>query len=147
MTSPLSVLLIVGGAAIGPIDAQPTVDVFHLPGGYSLSGLNMRAMNGGRLFEKTFPQEYVARVENCKARTDKDTFQCMALVDDGADGIPLETLPQLCERAMREIGAFQGSQRKYQGSAWRVIEGWFLPGVANFEVEVRCIPTPTGYRK
>lgn len=126
MTDTLSVLLIVGAAVLGPIEAQPTVDVFKLPGGYRATGIE--GTSRGRHYE--------ARVSNCKATNpDKNTAQCMSFVDAGRDGILMETLPQLCERAMREIGAINF----FKGRWWVT-----TPGES---VEVRCVPTPAGYRK
>ena len=94
MTSPISVLLIIGAAVVGPVESQKS---------------DPRVLNCGTV------------VSSCQ----------------------YESLSQLCERAMREIGAVR-----------LVIEGddkgWWLsprPGEYGASESVRCIPTPTGYRK
>lgn len=135
----LAVLLIIGSAVVGPIEAQPTVDVKRLPGGYSLSGLDDPRTEIGRA---KYPPGYIERVENCKAVKGWNTFQCMARVNNNEDDIPTETLPQLCERAMREIGATPNNVYGTFGGYFSLRAGydWQNP-------PIRCIPAPTGFKK
>ena len=99
MSDPISVLLIIGAATIGPIEAQPRVST----------------------------ERY-------------------------------ETIPELCERAMKEIGIVQF----YAGSGQFSSGPWTYPDGSQFSSGepvtrlgdrfisghvVSCIPTPSGYRK
>lgn len=130
-----AILLIIGAATIGPIQAQPMrdgviLDIDHLPGGYAVT-----PPENDPVFD--------ARVSNCKAVKLLDTFQCRDYVNAGKDGVTFETLPQLCERAMKEIGAHvERWMDVVDGNLQRVNSGWRLNGQT-----VTCIPVPTGYRK
>ena len=91
MSDPISVLLIIGAATIGPIEAQPRVST----------------------------ERY-------------------------------ETLPELCERALKQtssqvVGAWQIAPPEYLQYADKIYPPgtWWLDQKA----PVRCIPTPSGYRK
>lgn len=100
MTNPISVLLIIGAAVVGPIEAQWDI-----------------------------PKNAAPNCVGSEAWKDKEPGR---FVICGG----LETIPQLCERAMREIGA-----ELFRGTPAAALEQ-HLAGMS-----VRCIPTPQGYRK
>lgn len=79
MTDPISILLIIGAAVVGPVDAQCSI---------------------------------AGHVRPCA----------------------LESISELCERVMREVGA----EHRPTGVAQ-----WYLLGGR----EIYCIPTPAGYRR
>lgn len=97
MTDTLSVLLLIGSAVTGPVEAQ-------LLAGPDLPPIRCTPTANG--------------TPNCTG--------------------PRESLDQLCERAMREIGAINNGR-------------WYMPPQTRDEqlapLFVRCIPTPKGYRK
>lgn len=106
MTGPLSVLLIIGAATIGPIEAQ-----------------RVEQLQGPTTCSYTAAGNYLC-------------------ITPGPI-ITYETLPQLCERAMREIGAEKQTYKAGRDQEeLHVVENWWR----GFDI-VRCIPTPTGYRK
>lgn len=130
----LSVLLIIGAAVVGPIEAQPVRGVDHPAYRACLDAHPFL----GPLFaeqERTRGMSYYGPTEVAQY----GAFPC---------GNVRESLLELCERAMREIGAqvrmhgiaVQGPNGELLTSAPSPV--WRL-GVA----EVRCIPTPEGYRK
>ena len=114
--STTAVLLIIGAAVVGPIEAQPN--------GYD-------PLTEGR-------------AAYCKERY----WDKKALVFPSVDGDCLsrrskmpnyETLPELCARAMREIGA--GTDNGMN---------WFLHGVRDESKNLKqilCIPAPTGLKR
>lgn len=163
MTSPLSVLLIIGAAVVGPIEAQPKPDAY---------------------------QNYVV---GCAMRNTefKQAVPCAEVAMAYAER---ESLPELCERAMREVGAskwyrYEKSAKNPSGLITAQLRdedrapgdpppevNWTLPQTAyeklmhedhaqhyrgrpGFSPEfsfwstywggpvVRCIPTPQGYRR
>lgn len=95
MSDSLSVLLIIGAAVVGPIEAQPIGGTFATVTG---PGVNM-VMLDTRIFE---------------------------------------SLSQLCERAMVGVGV------THPLIALANTDGYI--GRAG-DTQIRCIPTPTGYRK
>ena len=97
MTNPIAVLLIIGSAVVGPIEAS---SVKECPGPWRTNSM-------GQQFK------------NCAA---------VELIT-----IPRETLPELCERAMREIGSLPLND----GTGRRAIG----PDL------VRCLPVPEGYKR
>ena len=129
MTSPISVLLIIGAAVVGPVEGQV-------------------------VFEPGAEQAQQACYNDYTSKTPIAEIQGLGpnqrLVSSWRDACPAskfprapESLSQLCARAMREIGA-----------ARLVIEGddkgwWLSPGPGEYgsSESVRCIPTPAGYRK
>ena len=115
MTDPISVLLIVGAAVIGPVEAR----------------------NNGLTDECMSMKERPPSITQC---------------------LRYETLPELCERAMKEIGIVQF----YAGSGQFSSQPWIYPDGSRFSSgapvtrlgdrfisghAVSCIPTPSGYRK
>lgn len=59
-----------------------------------------------------------------------------------------ESVKQLCERAMKEIGATQvWAQHPGQRFFYWRMDKLGDDGVRRLSEEVRCIPTPKGYRK
>ncbi len=112
MTSPLSVLLIIGAAVVGPIEAQPKPDAY---------------------------QNYVV---GCAMRNTefKQAVPCAEVAMAYAER---ESLPELCERAMREVGA---ERKPLVNPEWtyprETVAMWRIDGLP-----VRCIPTPQGYRR
>ena len=113
MTDTISVLLIIGAAVVGPIEAQP-----------------------GRVYMEV-PNS--ADHHRCYPGNDDERCKLSVLQGQPIQHEPDETVAQLCERAMREIGAIKGPHQ----SGMSVSQG---PYVAN-GLHVSCIPTPTGYRK
>ena len=104
MTDPISVLLIIGAAVVGPSDAKVLND--RVPPGQHLC------------IDQT----------NNPGLTVLPSVTCLPAV--------YESLLQLCERAMREIGAFPTDPRHpYDFS---LLNGGMIS-------PVRCIPTPSGY--
>lgn len=107
MTSPLSVLLIIGAAVVGPVHGQLVV--------------------GDRA-------QCHACWDNQKGAAGCET-ECAVFRD--------ETLPELCERAMREVGA---ERKPLVNPEWtyprETVAMWRIDGLP-----VRCIPTPQGYRR
>ena len=113
MTIP-AVLLLIGAAVIGPIEAQG-VDVENPPP----------------------PSEWV---RDCLARNPLHTrFGCEINSPGGkTPSRRLETTAELCERAMREVGAAKDIRNRW----------WLQHDPLDVNVyEVRCIPVPAGYRK
>jgi hypothetical protein len=116
MTNPISVLLIIGSAVVGPIDGK--IEWFP-PETAGVTTICVVPDHAGKLPKGGIP---------CVARR--------------------ETLPQLCERAMRETGLGEG--RILIGQERRVTQQ-----TARYDSHttidqfafVRCIPTPEGYRK
>ena len=103
MTDPISVLLIVGAAVIGPIEARTT-------------GL---------------------------------TNECAGLKDRPPSIVAClkyETLPELCARAMKEIGAIALTFPHEKGTRteWLLFDVNAIPPDS---FRVYCIPAPSGYRK
>ena len=96
MTNPISVLLLIGSAVVGPIEAQ--LNPLH--------------------------PEITCTLTN--------PMKC-------SDPIS-ESLPELCERAMREVGAEHVPERHDKYVA--IIEHWALG-----QELVRCIRVPTGYKR
>lgn len=66
-----------------------------------------------------------------------------------------ESLPELCERAMREIGIDTKMQSGFVSYGWREQNGKFLYAFGAWSPSkssgddwpVRCIPVPEGYRR
>lgn len=109
MTNPLSVLLIIGSAVVGPIESRVE-----------------RAYCAKRPIE--------APGYACGEWWGDLSYQILDYTE--------ETLAQLCERAMREAGATMGAHYSVG----------FMPdqsqnGLDGRDSRVRCIPTPSGYRK
>ncbi len=120
MTNPLSVLLIIGSAVVGPIEAQP----FDTRPGYLDCTKSESAKFGG----------YV---------TEQINTGCRNLAEARAH---TESLPELCERAMKEAGARRYRLIGQTPGANFPADDWVMnPGPD--EVKVRCIPTPTGYKR
>ena len=146
MTDPISVLLIIGAAVVGPIEARMTDEVtayvYQIPHVHSC-GANCTAL---------YSDVYVPTMAECleRHRSDvrvqpdmKSDDLCFPVKNRG------ETLDQLCERAMREVGVvdFNGSLN----AGWLGTDGW-RPVLGRRGLEwptphVRCIPTPAGYRR
>ncbi len=103
--SGLDVLLIIGSAVVGPIEAQL----------------------------KGYPDQVCA--DPWVMSTPEPMPRCK-----------YESLPELCARAMREIGA----ERDVRGHWWlfrTVGTADPQPNDYNKPMEVRCIPVPTGFKK
>lgn len=120
MTSPLSVLLIIGSAVLGPIEAQTVTD-WDSP---IMSERNQTDLDAAcvRMNQDT------QAAEACKK---------MVVVRT-------ESISELCDRAMREIGAnlfIQGLPD--DATAPR----WYAMGRQSNGERVRCIPVPTGYKR
>ncbi len=122
MTDTLSVLLIIGSAVLGPVEAQ------HVP-------------PDGVTRESRSPTGWSRTVTHSQSALGSHVGSYTA------EEPRRETLPELCERAMREVGATAPPM----GTAWRndenghpkLISAWAHLG----ETEVRCIPTPRGYKR
>lgn len=114
MSNSIAVLLIIGSAVVGPIEAQQVQD-------------------------PTAP--YVMRQDFSTGKTESGNLR-------------LESLPELCERAMREIGidttnksGFMSYGYKTDGAKFVYAFGaWSPMKTAQDDWQVRCIPVPTGYR-
>lgn len=126
MTNPISVLLIIGAAVVGPIEQQP----LRYPQDAIFSDCYVREYEkpGAHKSIGTHNPAYAAMIAKCKAEA----------YPEGEPARGWETLPQLCERAMREIGV----KHPLIGD---LSTGGFI-GRAGGET-VRCIPTPAGYRR
>ena len=100
MSEPISVLLIVGAAVIGPIDAR-----------YD--------------FSKCVPLSGIYRE---------------------SIGVCRESYAKTCERALKQIGAWQIAPSEYL--QWDADKN-YPPGTwwLDQKAPVRCIPTPAGYRR
>ena len=127
MTDPISVLLIIGAAVVGPIEARQTGWVDN--------------PNSHRSYCDEWKTAPAGPLPHYGERGTKEPFYG-AYHRDCAKVRGYESLPQLCERAMREVGA-----KTINGN-----EGWWgeiLP-VKVQEVtpaSVRCIQVPRGYRR
>lgn len=134
--SALAVLLIIGSAVVGPIEAQTSIEVIH-----------------------------------CRSRED-----CQRMQRENIDTRHTESLPELCERAIKEAGIQTvlkfGPSKEYpnglittetlQGKDTPPVppqDSWFAwpPATTGiftvgdywsdkYRVTVRCIPVPTGYK-
>lgn len=117
--STLAVLLIIGSAVVGPIEAQ-----------------NTRMLN----FPIYSNCIYESNVRSTSPAYDTTVAQCSLLAWGNPDEAnkrtlaPLETLPQLCERAMREVGALRIFSDSKGGIMWAGIT-------------IRCLQVPQGYRR
>jgi hypothetical protein len=126
MSGPISVLLIIGAAVVGPVEAQDTTITNPMPPG-------MFAPACGE--DGTYILPGGLRGARCH--------------------VPVyETLDQLCTRAMREIGATRQYSIMAPGKPGEMLrsDGPMAYAAANLDskddsIPVRCIPTPTGYRK
>ena len=130
MSDPISVLLIIGAAVVGPID------------GYSRGRQLMRE-----------PDQCLAE-ERAKhpGPPDLSFLAC-------SDPRPAETIDQLCERAMREVGIDTANRvfMSYGTVGEKMLDGSirFVQAVGAWEPvrtaqdgwQVRCVPTPGGYRR
>ena len=122
MTNPISVLLIIGAAVVGPIDGKPAQ---YGPG-------DPRCKDVMREPTKYPAGAHVACAGGFTAKVVKEA----------------ETLPQLCERAMWEIGAIPVMGATCHGECGdRLFSTVLYWSLDTGETSVRCIPTPTGYRK
>lgn len=116
----LAILLIIGSAVVGPIEAQRVTDWDSLiMSSHNQSDLDASCerMNSDRQAANACKKMVVMR---------------------------LETLPELCERAMREIGGVSDTRNAVPNTALLYTPNG--PHQMTTEV-VRCIPVPTGYRK
>lgn len=115
MTSPLAVLLIIGSAVVGPIEAQPITD-------------QVKMAVYDACIKRLGPSGDVA--EN-----NRRSYRCS---DEAEKPVHYESLPELCERAMREAGGVP-----WPGDA----EGKVYVLSGRQGTLVRCIPVPTGYKR
>lgn len=168
--STLAVLLIIGSAVVGPIEAQPITD-------------QVKMAVYDACIKRLGPSGDVAE-NNCRS------YRCS---DEAEKPVHYESLPELCERAMREVGAAKwyrySKNSKYPNGlityelAKDLPAGtpppevkWTLPQTAYEKIEqtamakyfqtqpgfspefsfgttywngpeVRCIPVPTGYKR
>lgn len=154
MTNPISVLLIVGSAVIGPIDSKETRSyhaiepqafcryigptfgrTIDLKGDDYYGVLYLRPVFEG--YSVHHELSYLPHVAGDHAPPEP-VAPCLPP--------EYESFPQLCERAMREIGAVPRIEiPSGKISRWELI-------VSDAESQrdwpiVRCVPTPTGYRK
>lgn len=132
--SVLAVLLIIGSAVVGPIEAQPKPPE-------------------GVYAEPRSPTGWSKTVTLSKTQLGTHVGSY------AADVPPSESLPELCERAMREIGIDTKNTSgflSYGEARWsadgethfRYAFGAFAPMKTDKDGwSVRCIPVPTGYRK
>lgn len=123
MTDPVSVLLIIGAAVVGPIQALPPRRI-ETPGTYSYC---VRKHGG---IKEIDPQRHID--------------VCVPLPPEPSTG--WETFAEVCERAMREIGAKEGATdniwAKDDELTWLPNGKWYVGNQP-----VLCIPAPTGLRK
>ena len=126
MSDPISVLLIIGAAVIGPIDARLLAPKTDLRAEcFSIHGRSADGRVHSSNSEKSWSvSDYCYNIYGYKA----------------------ETLPELCERALKQIGAWQIPPSEYP--RWDADKN-YPPGTwwLDQKAQVRCIPTPSGHRK
>lgn len=137
MANSIAVLLIIGSAAVGPIEAQTT---------------------GRDIYVGGAPPDVVARRPNDYKLGRPACLHAGESIGTGKfDEGPChpESLPELCERAMREIGIDTKMQSGFVSYGWREQNGKFLYAFGAWSPSkssgddwpVRCIPVPEGYRR
>lgn len=143
MSNTIAVLLIIGSAVIGPLEAQ-----YHeLPPDKAPAFnecMNNQPRSSYGPYRSNDPREAEKAEKSMAAQMDAKGNRCMRAV--GLE--PMESLPELCDRAMREAG----------GETWlayrtrlniadktndpRKDTRWTLNGQW-----LECIPVPTGYKR
>jgi len=119
MIDPVSVLLIVGAAVIGPIKALPPRRI-ETPGTYSYC---VREHGG---IQEIDPQRHIE--------------VCIPLPREPSTD--WETFPEVCARAMREIGAVWYEAGPTVGDGQY---NWFIYRTPLWQGKrVLCVPTPSG---
>lgn len=119
----LAVLLIIGSAVVGPIEAQ-------------------RVDREG--IDRTAVREQCYRTHGSSPAIfapDGQRYDVATYCDTVA-GTRLESLPELCERAMKEIGAQTMQAKMHQAIPMPAGTGIMPDGA-----RVRCIPVPAGYKR
>lgn len=126
MTDPISVLLIIGAAVIGPIEAK----FLPVPANNELSKCMKLAGKSDTTDAPRMKSEWEARLRYCRIEV----------------GEKSESLSELCARAMREIGAVAVTfpHEKGKRTEWILFDANAIPPD---RLRVHCIPTPSGYRK
>lgn len=120
MSDPISVLLLIGAAVVGPIASQPIGDAYCFYGSETKMVVPLGYFNA----------EPELR-EVCK---------------DGPGEVlrqPMETFLQLCDRAMREIGVIDLADGAKILPRRPTVAGTSLEG----SPEVFCVRVPAGYKK
>lgn len=130
MTDIPSVLLIVGTVVVGPIEAQDRTYDGYL---FEYDKVVAACAHGGQ-----------NPIDKCRS----ELVPFIAVIKR----LQKEDIDQLCERAMKEIGAVKLKLWQTRGALTEAYMGWALTAaedttVIHRSMEVRCIPTPTGYRK
>ena len=128
-----AVLLIIGSAVIGPIEANKIVVVD-----------SVRERRAAVCYDKAVASGfntngYYSVWAKDKKEADRLTRQFWVTRCTNLYGTQPETTAQTCTRAMKEIGAFL--HRNTPHAVYPNLAGWILDG----EV-IRCIPAPSGLR-
>lgn len=138
--SGLAVLLIIGSAVVGPIEAQ------ELDYKAYLASINACAKPIYADLLTEWNRSHKSPIYSSGGHWIEAQAFCFDRIT--RPDTRYETLPQLCERAMQEIGAGPNENtaavEPYK-SMWYLLR--VTSGVASKGFDVLCIPVPQGYRK